>query len=305
MGERRERRLPQDYAFMTAKNQTRQAGRLRGKVGIVVLNWNGLADTSACLASLRRIHYADFEMIVVDNDSSDFSPAQIRTIFPEVKVIETGRNLGFAGGCNEGIRYALSEGSDFVWLLNNDTTVDPLALHALIDKAQADPDLGAIGSAIYFMNNPQRLQAWGGGSINFWLGRSRHFLHPVTDDSLDFITGASMLIPRGAIEQVGLLDESFFMYWEDADYCFRLRDAGWKIGVAAESRVLHKGSASIGKGSVTLDRYFNASAIRFFNKHARTPAIPRWAGLTLRVGKRVMACDWERARAVWTGIIEG
>jgi len=276
--------------------------RFRSKVGIVLLNWNGWEDTCACLTSLRRLRYDDFEIIVVDNGSSDNSPAHIRRMFPEARIIQAGKNLGFAGGCNRGIRHALSQRCDFVWLLNNDTTVDPQALQALVTKADSAPDIGAVGSAIYCMDDARRLQAWGGGHINFWLGRSRHFLRPAPDDSIDFITGASMLITRDAIQSIGLLDEKFFMYWEDADYCFRLREAGWKIGVAGESRVLHKGSASVGKGSAKLDRYFNASAVRFFNKHARTPAIPRWTGVTLRIGKRVMARDWERARAVWAGI---
>jgi GT2 family glycosyltransferase len=303
MGERCQRSLPPYNKLMTIATPARKADhRVRSKVGIVLLNWNGWEDTCVCLTSLRRLQYPDFEMIVVDNGSTDNSPAHIRRMFPEARIIEAGKNLGFAGGCNWGIRHALGHGCDFAWLLNNDTTVDPQALQALVDKADADPDLGAVGSAIYFMDDTRRLQAWGGGYINFWLGRSRHFLRPAPDDSIDFITGASMLITRSAVESIGLLDESFFMYWEDADYCFRLREAGWKIGVAGESRILHKGSASVGKGSAKLDRYFNASAVRFFNKHARTPAIPRWTGVTLRIGKRVMARDWERARAVWAGI---
>ena len=274
----------------------------RHKVGIVLLNWNGWDDTRVCLSSLRQLQYANLEVIVVDNGSSDNSVARIREEFPETKVIETGCNLGFAGGCNLGIVCALGQGSDFVWLLNNDARVHPEALQSLVDKARSSPDIGACGSAIYAMDDPYRLEAWGGGYINFWLGRSRHFLHPVPDEAVDFITGASMLITREVIERVGLLDQRFFMYWEDADFCCRLRAAGWKLAVAGESRVWHKGSSSTGKGSANLDRYFNASAARFFEKHALRPAIPLWTGATLRIGKRVLARDWERARAVWAGI---
>ena len=287
---------------MTVIVQSRESWqRSRNRVGIVLLNWNGWRDTSACLSSLLKLQYPEYAISVVDNDSTDNSAAHLRTEFPEVKVIETGRNLGFAGGCNVGIRQALSEGADFIWLLNNDTTVDPNALQAQVDKVRSSPKTGACGSAIYDMHHPQRLQAWGGGHINFWLGRSRHYLHPVRDDSIDFITGASMLITREVIGSIGFLDEGFFMYWEDADYCFRLRAAGWRLVVAGQSRVWHKGSSSVGKGSVKLDRYFNASAARFFEKHARTPLIPRWTGVTLRIGKRLIARDWERARAVWAG----
>jgi hypothetical protein len=222
-------------------------------------------------------------------------------MFPKVTILETGHNLGFAGGCNTGIRHLLGQRADLLWLLNNDTWVEEDGLRALIDKAR-DHKLGAIGSAIHFADNGNRLQAWGGGYINFWLGRSRHFVNPVPDQSLQFITGASMMIRREAIEDIGLLDERFFMYWEDADFCFRLRAAGWHLGVAGDSHIRHKGSASVGKGSVNMDRYFNASAARFFEKHARTPSLAVWTGAALRIGKRMLLGDFERARAVWAGI---
>jgi len=250
------------------------------------------------VGSLRQPTSTNFEVIVVDNASGDDSLPRIRAAFPEIRILETNRNLGFAGGCNAGIRYALESNSDLVWLLNNDTLADLGALDALVDKAQNNPGLGAIGSAILFADEAERLQAWGGGYINFLLGRSRHYLHAVPDESLQFITGASMLIRCEAIADVGLLDERFFMYWEDADFCFRLRGAGWKLAVAGDSRIWHKGSASVGKESARLDQYFNASARRFFRKHAPIPFLPIWMGSALRIGKRVLKGDWTRALAV-------
>jgi hypothetical protein len=272
------------------------------KVGIVLLNWNGWRDTCACLQSLSLLCSHDFDAIVVDNASTDESPSHIANAFPEITILETSRNLGFAGGCNVGIRHLLDRDCDLFWLLNNDTVVEFGALQALLDKARDDKRLGAIGSAIHCADNGNRLQAWGGGYINFWLGRSRHFVRPVPDQSLEFITGASMMIRREAIEDIGLLDERFFMYWEDADYCFRLRAAGWRLGVAGDSRIRHKGSASVGRGSANMDRYFNASAARFFEKHAPTPGIAVWTGAALRIGKRMVSGDFQRAKAVWAGI---
>lgn len=274
------------------------------KVHVVVLNWNNYSDTVSCLSSLRQLHYENYEVVVVDNGSADDSASQIRNTFPEVRVIETNRNLGFAGGCNVGIRYALGRDSHFIWLLNNDTVVDPQALQTLVDKATSDDRIGAVGSAIYVMDDPTRLAAWGGGHVSFWLGHSRHFLVPVPDSSVDFITGASMLIAREAIEQVGLLSEEFFMYWEDADFCYRLRDAHWKVGVAGRSRIWHKGSASVGQASVCLDAYFNASAVRFFRKHAPIPSWPIWTGSSLRLGKRALQGNWKRFRAVLAAVLE-
>ena len=274
------------------------------KVSIVILNWNGWRNTCLCLRSLHQHASNNFEVLVVDNASTDDSVPRIRAAFPDIRIIETKCNLGFAGGCNTGIRHALAGGADFVWLLNNDTLVDAKALDMLVDKARADRDLGAIGSAIYFADQRERLQAWGGGYVNFWLGRSRHFLHAVPDESVEFITGASMLIRREAIRYVGLLDERFFMYWEDADFCFRLRKAGWKLGVAGDSRIWHKGSDSVGKESARLDHYFNASASAFFRKHAPIPFVPISVGGVLRVGKRIVKGDWMRARAVIAAVTE-
>lgn len=278
---------------------------MQDKVFIVVLNWNGWRDTTVCLSSLQHLRYDKHEVIVVDNGSTDDSVSRIRNEYSSVRLIEAGKNLGFAGGCNLGLRYALAHGAKFVWLLNNDTTVDCGALQALVNTARSDPRIAVVGSVIYDMSEPSRIQAWGGGYVNFWLGRSRHFLKPVRDDRIEFITGASMLISREAIESIGLLDEGFFMYWEDADYCFRLRDAKWRLAVAGQSKIRHKQCGSTGKGSVLLDTYFNRSAARFFERHAPVPSVSLWVGVATRIAKRVLMGDWERTRAVWAGASEG
>jgi len=241
-------------------------------------------------------------LVVVDNGSTDDSVVQIRQAFPDVAIFEAEKNLGFAGGCNLGTRRALQEGAEYVWLLNNDTTVDPGALAAMVEMADADAKLGAVGSAIYSTAEADRLLAWGGGYINFWLGRSRHFLTSVPNDKIEFLTGASLLLRRAALESVGLLDEGFFMYWEDGDYCFRLRQAGWTLGVAGDSLVWHKEQGSVGKKSPLLDRHFNRSAKRFFTKHAPIPFISIWAGIGLRIAKRMVLGDWKRVRAVLAGV---
>ncbi len=167
----------------------------------------------------------------------------VREQFPHVEIRELEQNLGFAKGNNAGIRAALERGAGYVWLLNNDTTVDPMALRAMVEKAESDPRIGAVGSAIYYMSDPKRLQAWGGGDVNFWLGRWRHFSMPVAEERIQFLTGASLLLRRSVLESVGLLDEGYFLYWEDADYCFRIRRAGWRLAVAGNSTVWHEEGA--------------------------------------------------------------
>jgi GT2 family glycosyltransferase len=275
---------------------------LQSKVFIVVLNFNGWRDSAACLSSLRQLHYDNYEIVVVDNGSTDDSVARIRSQYSCLRLIEAGKNLGFAGGCNLGIRQALAHSAEFIWLLNNDTIADPRSLQALVDSARCESRIGAVGSAIYCMHERDNLQAWGGGQVNFWLGRSGHFLKPVQRHKIEFITGASMLISREVLESIGFLDEGFFMYWEDADFCFRLRQAKWKLAVAEGSKVWHKASASVGPNSARMDAYFNASARRFFGKHARVPTVPVFVGGSLRLLKRIAHGEWERARAVWAGM---
>lgn len=288
---------PSDYGL----RQRRQGEYVGQKVHVILLNWNGWSDTLECLSSLQRLNYPNYRVIVVDNGSTDDSVSRIRAQFPAIELVETGQNLGFAGGCNVGISRSLAEDADYVWLLNNDSTVEPDALQRLIDKATSGSRIGAVGSAVYAAHSPDELDAWGGGRVNFWLGCSRHFVRPVCDEKIQFITGASILLPRTVIQTLGVLDEGFFMYWEDAAYCFHLRAAGWRLAVAGESKVWHKGSASVGRGSATMDFYFNASAARFFNQYSPVPWLSTWVGVLLRIAKRLIAGNWNRARAVWVG----
>jgi GT2 family glycosyltransferase len=274
-------------------------------VWIILLNWNGWQDTVKCVASVEKLRHPNFRVVVVDNASTDDSVAQIRRAFPSLLIIESQTNLGFAGGCNLGMKHALGEGADYVWLLNNDTTVDPEALSALVARAESSPSVGAVGSVLFFMDRPDRVQIWGGGQVSFFSGRPVVFTIRVGEPKLQFLCAASMLIPRAALLSVGLLDEGFFMYWEDTDYCFRLRKAGFALAVAPESRVLHKGSASFSAGGVALDTYFTQSSARFFDKHAAFPLVPFWTGVALRLLKRASLRRWRNLRAVCTGAMSG
>ena len=256
---------------------------------IILLNWHGWQDTIACLDSLASLDYPNYQVLVVDNGSTDDSVTRIAAAHPEIPIIETGHNLGFSGGCNVGVRRALEEGTDYIWLLNNDTTVDPQALSAMVAVAEADPGVGEVGSVLYYLDNPNDIQAWGGGRVSFWTGRSHHQLSPVPNSTLHYLTAASILLRRRALEQVGLLDEkTFFMYWEDTDFSFRLRKAGWRLAVADQSIVLHREHAATGKGSPLLDYYFNESAVRFFRRYALIPPWPMFIGTLGRLGKRVL-----------------
>ena len=268
----------------------------------MILNWRGWQDTLACIQSLKRSDYTNLQIVVVDNDSQDESVSQIRVSYPDIALIETRRNLGFAGGNNIGIRYALEHGAEYIWLLNNDTVVDPGALTAMVELAEKDRRIGVVGSVLYYMEQPTKVQAWGGGRVNLITGRSRHLLAP---GEPHYITGASVLLRSEAIKQVGLLDEGFFMYWEDVDLSLRLRKAGWKLAVADDARVLHKESASAGKKSSFQDELYSTSSVQFLWRHAPFPLLPLVAVIGARLLKRVLIGDWNRVKATWRGFIRG
>jgi len=202
----------------------------------VVLSWNGRDDTLACLESLRGM-----ETICVDNASSDDSADAVAAAFPDVELIRNDRNLGFAGGNNVGIRFALARGCDFVWLLNNDTVAEPRALSAMVDAAERDSSVGLVGSVLYDDRALTRIQAWGGGSLS-WLGVARARSTP---GAVDHLVGASMLVRREVFEDAGLLDETFFLCLEETEFCRRAASKGWRLAVASESAVYHKLGASI------------------------------------------------------------
>jgi len=273
----------------------------RPLVYVLVLNWNGWQDTVKCVYSLKSLTYNNYKVVVLDNGSSNDSVTRIREAHPEVTLIETGANLGFAGGNNVGIRYALDQGAEYIWLLNNDTIVDPHSLTALIEVIESDTKIGAVGSVLYYMDEPAKIQAWGGGRVDLITGRACHLRAP---GELHYITGASLLLRTKALKDVGLLDERYFMYWEDTDLSFRMRARGWRIKVAHESRVLHKESASVGRKNPRLAEYFNRSAIHFFTTHAPLPFLPIFIGTTGRFLKGLLrGRQW--AEAVLNGTALG
>jgi hypothetical protein len=218
-------------------------------------------------------------------------------------LIQTGANLGFAGGNNVGMRYARADPDcQFFWLLNNDTVVDPNALSALVAKALTDKRIGAVASICYFADAPSIVQAWAGARVNLWIGYARNDTRPHDDAWFDSLYGASMLIARTAVEDVGLLDEGFFLCWEETDFCIRLRKKGWRLAAAPSSRILHRVNASTGRNSLILDRYFTASGLRMLRLHSPMPRMAMFMFLTARFTRRLLRLRFANCRSVWAGI---
>jgi GT2 family glycosyltransferase len=272
------------------------------QVSCIILNWNGRQDTLECLDLLKKCTYPQLSVIVVDNGSTDDSVTRIRAAHPDTLLLESGKNLGFAGGNNLGIRYALAHGAEYLWLLNNDTKPDPDALTALVAKALTDKAIGAVSSICYYADAPSTVEAWAGARVNLWIGYGRNTTVPHRDDWFHSLNGTSMLVARTAIADAGLLDEGFFLYWEDTEFCLRLRKRGWRIAAAPGSRVLHTVNASTGGNRIILDRYQTASGLRLLRLHSPAPTLASLLFLTVRFARRLLRLQFSRCRSVWLGI---
>ena len=288
---------------MTPELPQPQAACVPPRVACVLVNWNGWQDTLVCLSSLRAQDYPHLQVIVVDNGSTDASVERIQAAHPWVTLHQTGSNLGFARGSNAGARLAYQRGADLVWLLNNDTSAPPDTLSLLVSTALAHPEAGAIGSVLYYMHAPHQVQAWGGGSVRLTTAYTRHFTAPASFTPANtFLTGASLLLPRRTLEQVGLFFEGFFMYCDDSDLCLRLHRAGLPLVVCAETAILHKEGGSSPKRSPLIDRFATTSTLRLLQRAAPLPLLSMAAYLTLRLGNRLLRGRFANAASVCGGI---
>lgn len=267
------------------------------RVAVVILNWNGWRDTIECVESLRRQTRPPQWIVVVDNASSDESEERLRALGADLTVLQSGANLGFAGGSNVGVRWALAQGADAVWLLNNDATADKGALASLLETHERSPRAGAIGTRIYEASRPEVLQCWGGGWINVWTGRAREFSHRVEETHLDYISGCSLFLSRAALESCGLLDEGFFMYFEDAELSLRYRAAGLELAVADAARVFHKGGASSTPGRQQ-SAWRTQSLLRILKLHAPSFAMSVAVSTALRGASMLLRREWAQAAAL-------
>jgi len=222
-------------------------------VWILLVNWNGKADTLACLASLRKVGYQPRHILVIDNASTDGSVEAIRGQFPEVELLANPRNERFARANNQGLQMALRAGADLALLLNNDTEVAPDFLDHLVQALNSRDDAGMAAPKIYYHHDPDRIW-FAGGKINLWTGRVWHrglrqldspkkFNQP---EAVDYLTGCAILAKRECIEKTGMLDESYFMYAEDTDWCWRARQAEFVCLYQPAAKVWHKVGASAG-----------------------------------------------------------
>jgi GT2 family glycosyltransferase len=250
---------------------------LQPLVYVLIINWNLKDDTAECLHSVVRSDYTDYRILVVDNGSDDGSPDYLQGLFPAVDMIINPTNLGFAKACNIGIRRALRQQADYMFLLNNDTVVDGDMLRRLVETAQSAGRVGIVAPKILYYR--QKAQIWHlGGRMHRWLpvpltlGRNEpddgRFCEPF---DVDYVAFCGALIKRSVLEAIGLLDERFFFTYEDSDFCRRARDAGYRIVCEPRARLWHKVSVSAEKDSINVRYLKSKSRAMFYRLHPHGP----------------------------------
>ncbi|HYF40105.1 MAG TPA: glycosyltransferase family 2 protein [Gemmatimonadales bacterium] len=329
----------------------------RGKVYVVILNWNGWRDTLECLESVFRSTYRDFQVVVCDNASQDGSlerikawaqgqqPATVAT-HPSIRplttppipkpmrvaeycraaaeqggdegadsarlvLIQTGANLGFAGGNNVGLRFALARGNfEYAWLLNNDTVVAGDALSGLVRRLDQRPRAGLCSPTLLYYHAPERVQVRGGTAYDRWFATMRHLGQgesveeavdaEAIERSISYPAGASVLVRRSFLERVGLLSESYFLYYEELDWVTRAGGL-FEIAYSPDSTVYHKEGSSIASAGAdsafhTADFYAHRNRLRY-TRHFFPAGLPT---TLLRTMAAVLARLWRgQPRRAW------
>ncbi|WP_337287524.1 glycosyltransferase family 2 protein [Candidatus Methylomirabilis sp.] len=248
------------------------------RVAILILNWNGIRDTLETLESIQRLQYSNFEVVLVDNGSTDGSREAIATAFPTVRLITPPANLGVAGGRNLGLEAILQQPDvDYVLFLDNDVTAEPSLLDKLVAATEKDSTLGIVGPIVYYHSDPQRI--WSAGShfifrevISRLRLKDRLVAHEFTEgiEHVDALPGCCMLVKRRVFETIGRFNPHYFMVCNDSEFCYRAAKAGFRRVVVTQASLWHKVSASTGGGYTPSRAYFRGrSTILFLKAHGR------------------------------------
>lgn len=283
-------------------------------VFVVVLNWNGWKDSIPCIQSIQKSSYLNTQIVVVDNGSTDDSVDRIRQSLPDITILETGTNLGFATGNNHGIRYALGRGADYILVLNNDTIVPEDSILKLVEFAEATPDAALIGPAISDSVTGEFLDLPMLNPISVWsilLTKSpiqriirhtrlyrRFFYLGTTPHVVYAVHGSAMMFRTTTIQKVGMFDEETFIYWEEFILAEKMRATGLLTYIVPSINILHKGGASISKIGAFKFLENVKSEKYFFEKYLSLPFTHRLAIKTIRfvgyMGRAALWSDYRR-----------
>jgi len=280
----------------------------------VILSNYRYEDTCACLSSLSKSDYRNIKVILLDRDSADDLRATVRREYPEVQIIPLSENLGYAGNNNIGIQAALEQGAEWVFILNDDIVLDSSCLSSLIEIADQDPMIGIMGPMVYHFEESQIIQSAGGMLGKYWqslhLGQNEldcgQFVAP---HQVEWVTGCAILVHRAVIEQVGMLDPQYFLYWEETEWCIRASHAGWKIMHVPHAKLWHKGASRVQQLKPYVTYYTTRNRLFTLAKHQVPLSV--WiftffqlirilASWTLKPRWRLMR---EHRDAMWMGLI--
>lgn len=239
-------------------------------VSIITVNYNGLLHTQAFLAAMQKVSYPSIEIIVVDNASKE-DAAILKVTYPEIILLKSEMNLGFAGGNNLGIQRAKG---DYILLLNNDTEPAPGFLEPLVELMLSRPQIGAVTAKLLYYDDPSRVQFAGGTGINLYTGRGFAIGYGALDGTeycqnyqTKAIHGAACMFSRAVLEKVGNMSTLFFLYYEETDYYERIHKAGFEVWFCGMSKVLHKESMSTGKQSPLKIYYLTRNRLLFLRRN--------------------------------------
>jgi GT2 family glycosyltransferase len=221
-------------------------------VCVIVLSWNHLDDTLACLNSIEQQDYGEYKVMLVDNGSSDNTVTSVRARFPQTQIIENQRNLGYALGNNIGLRAALKQNFDYIFVLNNDTVLDTACISALVCDLESHPKAAAAGPKSFFYSQPDTIY-FAGGLIRFD-GFTDHVGWEMPDapeyqraTETEWLTGCAILFRRDALRKVGLFEPRYYLLFEDSDWSLRARRRGYSLRFVPDAKLWHKVSPSFGR----------------------------------------------------------
>ncbi len=253
------------------------------KVLIATLTWNQKQDTLECLASLQKVRYDNLEVMVVDNGSRDGTCEAIREGYPHVPIVRNEKNLGCAEGMNCNIRYMLGTDADFLFLLGNDTIVDPDVVSELVRVAVSDPRIGIVVPKIYYYDRPDVLWFARGCTMDWEKGIFTGLVQNIKDDGsqdadrdFDFSPGGFTFVRRSILEKGILLDPDYFIYFDDSDWYWRIKKDGWRFAYAPKAKVWHKPSSSVGMESPHFYYYRVRNRLLFMKKYVSSSAFRRF-----------------------------
>lgn len=275
------------------------------KVYIIIVNYNGWKDTIECLESIKKNSYKNYHIVVCDNSSRDESIKKIKqwmniNINIPIKLICSKINGGFSYGNNLGIKWGIDrKDADYFWLLNNDTTIEKNTIFELVNYMEKNINIGIGGSCLKFYYDRKKIQGYG-GRYNKFSGKSKHIINENEINKIDYIIGASLIVSKDFVKNVGLMNEEYFLYYEELDWSIRAKKKGYDIGCAINSIVYHKEGASIGSGSSITkksdlaDFYLQRNKIKITKKFFKKYLPSIYFFMVLGILRRITLKEWNK-----------